>query len=157
LMLMLLAYMRVAIGDPRLMVALARQSDWWLILAGHPQPFARVEPGIWTQLAFDTLPDRLIAGWYYLGFGWYAGLLSGTAIVWASLSMRKCRVRLREGCIVIAIAIAIISHFLIGPLLAQRQFALAVRCEASGDLRVARENYRDAIRLDPWFNLNSRF
>ena len=31
-MLMLVAYLRVAVGDAHLLIALARQSDWWLIL-----------------------------------------------------------------------------------------------------------------------------
>jgi len=150
------AYLRVAVGDAQLLVALARQSDWWLIIAGHPQPFARVEPGVWSQLAFDTLSDRLISGWYYLGLGWYFAVISGLLIaVWPVASGQVTRTW--AGVVTMVVSIVLLTAgSLLKPALAQRSFVSAVNFEAAGDLLEAKEEYRNAVDLDPWYALNSR-
>ena len=157
LLLVLVAYLRVAVGDAHLLVALARQSDWWLVLAGHPQSFARVEPGVWSQLVFDTLADRLVSGWYYLGFGWYIGLLSGFGLFLAPVVSGSYDLTLAKVSVLCGAVVLLGGLYLSRPLQAQHQFKLAIRCETMGQLRVARDHYHRAIALDPWLSLNTRF
>jgi hypothetical protein len=150
----LTAYMRVAAGDPNLLLILARQSDWWLIIAGHPSPLSRIEPGIWDQLSFDTVVDRMISGWYYLGMGWYAGFAAGVLSLGAAIS----RLKPAHTGVIVAITVlgssGISAAFLANPILAQRAFAHGANFEAAGDLNEARTEYLHATKLDGWYALN---
>jgi hypothetical protein len=156
LLLMLWVYLRISLGDAKLLLALARQSDWWLIIAGHPLSASRIEPGVWAQLAFDTVSDRLFSGWYYLGIGWYIGTIAGLVLVGSAKVSR----RIKRGCPLLTITAAsfaaLAAAFLAKPVLAQRSLVAAMNSEANGDLLRAKDEYSRAMQLDPWYALNSR-
>jgi tetratricopeptide (TPR) repeat protein len=154
LVLMFWAYLQVAVGDSRLLLALARQSDWWLIIAGHPPPVARTEPGIWPQLGFDTLMDRLFSGWYCLGLGWYVDVAAGLVLLFSALVSRTatCSFAILASVGISCIALAV--GFLFRPVLAERAFIAALNFETTGDLSKAKAQYRKAMVLDPWYGLN---
>ncbi len=154
ILLTLLAYLRVAVGDSQLLLALARQSDWWLIIAGHPPPVARTEPGVWPQLGFDTVIDRLISGWYYLGLGWYSGAAAGLVITGTALASSTA---LRRTVVLASVAFscaALTAIVFMKPVLAERSFTSAINAEANGDLLKAKAEYHRAMALDSWYALN---
>jgi hypothetical protein len=155
LLVMFWAYLRVAVGDAPLLIALARQSDWWLIIAGHPRPTARLEPGVWSQLPFDTLCDRLISGWYYLGLGWYLGVFVGIAVLSRGVATHYVRLSVAasmSGTIIGLLAVVFLSK----PILAERRFISAMNLESRGQLLRAKDQYRKTMSLDSWYALNSR-
>lgn len=147
-------YLQIAVGDSGLLLALARQSDWWLIIAGHPPPVARIEPGVWPQLGFDTLMERLFSAWYYLGIGWYVGVVAGILLMCSAIaSGRTTHWRLLFSAPVTCFAL-LATAFLCKPILAERILVSAVNSDAKGEFLRAKREYRKAMEFDRWYALN---
>jgi hypothetical protein len=150
------AYLRLSVGDTRLLLEAFRQSDWWLIIAGSPPRTAVVDPAVWRQLYFDTLSDRLFSGWQYLGLGWYAGLTAALCAFVGGASALGARSAARIGTIAVASAMALALVYLIRPIMAQQDFGVAMRTQTEGRALDAVELYRRAIALDSWYSWNPR-
>ena len=126
------AYMRVSVGDTRLLLEAFRQSDWWLTIVGSPPSTAIVDPAVWRQLNFDTLSDRLFSGWQYLGLGWYAGLTAALCTFAGGASVLGARGTARIATIAVASIMALALFFLYRPIMAQQTFGAAMRAQTEG-------------------------
>jgi tetratricopeptide (TPR) repeat protein len=148
------AYLRLSLGDSNLLVELLRQSNSWLIIVGLPAPSATVEPGVWHHLYFDTIADRLVLGWYYLGLGWYVALIA-TAYLFVN-GVRELSRRLvgRILTVFLACTLILVAFFLYGPVRAEQAFVAAVRKQSEGRPMEAIELYRQAMDLDTWYSWN---
>jgi len=95
----LLALLKFSISDPVLLTRLANETDWTQALHPFlnkyfPNTF-RKEPGLWNELSFDTLFDRLYSGWYFLALTWYLLPLVAVSILASAVPMIDRRGRLR--------------------------------------------------------------
>lgn len=150
------AYLQVAVGDTRLAIEAARQSDWFLWIVAGQSPGARPETELWQRLAFDTVGDRLYTGWYYLGLGWYLGLLAAIAMFVAAARAIDARYARRIAMLTVVSTAALAVLFLVRPFRAQRALQLAVQAQADARYENAISSYVDAMRLDGWYRLNPR-
>ncbi len=156
LLLVVCAYLRVAVGDARLAIEAARQSDWFLWIVAGQSPGVHPEPELWQKLAFDTVGDRLYAGWYYLGVGWYLSLLAAIAMFVAAARSIEARYVRRIAAVTIASAVALAFLSLARPFEAQRAFEFAARAQAEARNEDAISSYTDAMHLEAWYALNPR-
>lgn len=49
-------------------------------------PNEGVEPGFWTTLPTEGIADRVVAAWYFSGWGWYAAIVAGGLLVLSACS-----------------------------------------------------------------------
>jgi len=155
-LLLVCAYLQVAVGDARLAIEAARQSDWFLWIVAGQSPGVHPETELWKKLAFDTVGDRLFTGWYYLGVGWYLGLLAAIAIFVAGARAIDARYARRIATLTLASTAALAVLFLLRPFRAQRAFELATRAQAGAHYEFAISSYLDSMSMDPWYGLNPR-
>jgi len=155
-LLLVCAYLQVAVGDARLAIEAARQSDWFLWIVAGQSPGVRPETELWQKLAFDTVGDRLYAGWYYLGLGWYLGLLAAIAMFVAAGRAIDARYARRIATLTLVSTAVLALLFLERPFSAQRAFELAARAQADARYEDAINSYSSAMRLDPWYGFNPR-
>lgn len=150
------AYLQVAVGDPRLAIEAARQSDWFLWIVAGQSPGNHPETELWQKLAFDTVGDRLYTGWYYLGLGWYLGLLAAIAMFVAAARAIDARYARRIATLTLLSTAALAVLFLVRPFRAQRAFEVAAQAQADARYENAISSYVNAMRLDGWYRLNPR-
>jgi tetratricopeptide (TPR) repeat protein len=150
------AYLQVAVGDPRLAIEAARQSDWFLWIVAGQSPGNHPETELWQKLAFDTVGDRLYTGWYYLGLGWYLGLLAAIAIFVAAARAIDTRYARRIATLTLLSTAALAVLLLVRPFRAERAFEVAAQAQADARYEYAITSYGDAMRMDSWYGLNPR-
>ncbi|MGH6972742.1 MAG: hypothetical protein ACREEQ_14135, partial [Caulobacteraceae bacterium] len=152
------AYLRVVNGSSGLLARLAREAVWLHKAYSFDTIYlprnAANEASLWKQFSFDTVADRLVSGWYFMGAGWVITLVAACAIWLAALRLRGGRsARLVLG-LTVAASVVLAALMLHGPLAAQRAVAAAMRFDAQGDAPNAIAQYRRATRLDGWFASN---
>jgi len=150
------AYLQVAVGDPRLAIEAARQSDWFLWIVAGQSPGNRPETELWQKLAFDTVGDRLYTGWFYLGLGWYLGLLAAIAMFVAAARSIDTRYARRIATLTLLSTAALAVLLLVRPFRAERAFEVAAQAQADARYEYAITSYGDAMRMDSWYGLNPR-
>ena len=150
------AYLQVAVGDARLLIEVSRQSDWFRSIVAGQSPGSHPEVELWQRLAFDTVGDRLYTGWYYLGLGWYFGLLAAIAIFVAGARAIDARYAGAIATLTLSSSAIVAFLFLLQPLRAQRAFEIAAAAESNARSEDAISAYANAMRLDAWYMLNPR-
>ena len=151
-------YLDIAVGRSQVFSLLLRQADWLNDAYAFDSTYlprnVAVEPSLWTQFRFDTVWDRLVTGWYFMGLGWNLMMAAGLVIYIAAA--RALPARLRWGLLFLSLlgSAALLVFFLSGPLMAQRAFVKGALAAARGDGRAARDFYWKAIQSDRWFAMN---
>jgi len=154
LLLVAAALLQVAFGDPLMLRRLANEADWQQAAQQFAVRYLPSNRGfeyvVWRTLPFDTVGQRLIAGWYFMGAGWYATLIAAVA-TWAialngvTVLRRRRRVALTSGLLVLLFGV-----FLARPLVSQHEIVEATRAEARGDAKDALDRYQSAVAMDGW-------
>ena len=109
------------------------------------------EPSAWQDLPLDTVRDRLLAGWYFVRFGWWCALFAGLAALASGLRGEK---RWIMAWATFAGTATLVCLCLSRPALAEVLVAQAHVAEAGSESEKAIAFYRRAIRLDRWNALN---
>jgi len=160
LLVVLWSWLRISVLDPGLLIELARQSETRRAVDGYAvrylAPNYAIEPTVWLTIAFDTVADRLIAGWYFMALGWYIVGGFGAGLWFAGIKMTGGRDAFRPALIAVIVAVAVITLAVVHPLMAEREISAAARADARGDIRTAVADYRAAMRLDGWYAANLR-
>jgi hypothetical protein len=159
LLLVAAAPLQIAFSDPALLKWLASEADWQqraLQFAHSYQPanFGS-EAAVWPLLPLDTTSNRLVAGWYFMGIGWYLTLLAALAIAFAALNGVAGRSRPRLVIATIALLLLLLGLFARSPLAAQHALVKAIRSEGRGAVDEARRRYLEVMRLDGWWALST--
>jgi tetratricopeptide (TPR) repeat protein len=103
-------------------------------------------------LPTETVFYRLLAAWYFMGFGWYVSVVAGICIFLVGF----CRVQRGKGRWPIAsatfgLAAVLLAVCCLRPLLAHVAYVKAERAEANGVPALALQQYRRAIGFDRWY------
>lgn len=146
---------RVMVGDANLLFQLSRQSDWWTVLNGLPNPKSQIEPAIWPELNFETLYDRIYSGWYYLGIGWYATVFTALGLMAGAFAVDR-RERWRLGIATALASVTVIVFAVARPVFSQNAFAEGLRYQTEGNFDQAIAAFRRAMALDRWYGINAR-
>ena len=154
LLLAVAAICQVAFGDPRLLKSLADEADWNMAAAVFSTRYLPrnlgVEPTRWRYLFFDSIGDRLVSAWYFMGLGWYVGVGTSLALSCVGALRMSKRSRRRAIGITVLAVLTITALFVRRPVLGERELAAAEYAEASGRPDEAIRRYRSAITLDEW-------
>lgn len=158
LLLTVAALLQLAFSEPQLLKRLADEADWNMAAALFASSYLPrnlgAEPTQWRYLWFDSIGDRLISAWYFMGLGWYtAAGVSMTLSCAAALQMSASARRRAIVLTLFAIVITVVA-FVHGPLQGESELQLAQRAEANGHLDVAIRRYRRAIAVDGWNGLD---
>lgn len=140
-----------ALTSPRLLQALGteftqQQSAYLFTQQAMPVNYG-TEPSVWTQLDLSSIEARLIAGWYFVHFGWWAALLGG------GIALGYGAARERTPLVPGVAGLGLVVMFLVcalGPARAERALMRGHDLEARGDYDGAAQAYRAAMRLDGW-------
>jgi tetratricopeptide (TPR) repeat protein len=159
LLLVAAAPLQIAFSDPVLLRLLASEADWQqraLEFAHYYQPanFGS-EAAVWPLLPLDTVSDRLIAGWYFMGIGWYVTLLTTLVMMIASLNGVVGKYRARLVFTALALMSLMVGLFVKSPQAAQHALVKAIRAEGHGAVDQARGRYLEVMRLDGWWALRT--
>lgn len=153
------APLQVAFSDPSLLKWLADEADWQQRALQFSREFLPAnfgsEADVWRLLPLDTVSDRLIAGWYFMGIGWYVTLLAALVIMVAALSGVAARSRVRLVATTMALLLLMLGLFVRAPRASQQALVAAVRAEGRGAADEARHDYFEAMRLDGWWALRT--
>lgn len=159
LLLVAAAPLQLAFSDPGLLKWLASEADWQqqaLRFAHYYQPANfGAEATVWSLLPLATVPDRLIAGWYFMGLGWYVTLLAALAVTFTALRSVPGKSRVRLLPTTLGLLLLVIGLFLRSPWAAQRALVEAIRAEGHGKLDEARGRYLEVMLLDGWWTLRT--
>jgi len=154
------ALLHLALGDAPLLAELARATEWEreaLDFTNHYiSPGITIEPSMWPKLSFDTVQDRLISGWYFLGLGWYIATGCGIWIIVVGVRSTSKRSVIIVATPALAFFAVVTCLFTIGPLAAQWSLVKAVNLAGKGHTASAIALYNQAIRLDGWYALDIR-
>ena len=155
-----LALLHLALGDAPLLLELAHAADWERAAVDFTKhyisPGITTEPGMWPELSFETVQDRLASGWYFLGLGWYIATVCGIWIFWVGIrSSNKDSAKIVTS-VAVAFLAVITCLVTIEPLAAQWSFVKAVNVAGEGRSAQAIVLYNQAIRLDGWYARNIR-
>jgi len=107
-------------------------------------------------LPTETVWQRFVAAWYFMGFGWYVIVVLGlSALLYGTARMPRAsqRVLIFAGMTLAMAAVAIGCSS--RPLLAHLAFVRGQQAESRGDLARAVREYREAMRLDGWYDINT--
>jgi len=148
------AFLHLALGDAALLFELARGSDWARAAIDftnqYISPGIATEPSAWLALAFDTVQDRLVSAWYFLGLGWYVVVVSGMSIFCVGIRSINARSARRATWLTSLCLTVLTCSFALRPLAAQWSLAEAVSIAGDSAPR-AMELYHRAIDLDGWY------
>lgn len=111
-------------------------------------------PNLLTRIPTETLLERFEAGFYFLDLGWYWAVAGG--LVWFLASWSIYRGGISQGQIVKVTTLALLFFFLIdmlGPLVGDQYHLRARKALASGNPRLASENFHRAFQWDAWIAL----
>jgi len=154
LILTLGVYLEVAVGRAPAFAQLVREAAWLqdaytFDFAYMPRNVAS-EPSLWELFRFDTVWDRLVTGWYFMGFGWNVAVAVGFTIFVAAIRRLRWRSRRRAIAFTVLAGFALIIFFLWGPVRGQSALIRGALAEAQGDPRKALQLYRCAAQRDGW-------
>lgn len=154
LLLIFSSLLQVAFSQPHLLMDLAEEADWLTAANQFVPRYLPVnvgpEPTVWPLLYFDTLADRLFSGWYFMGLGWYLGLIGAITLIVVgvrnmdSASRRRAAAAIGAGILILALG------FSVRPLLGEHTLTAALRAQAEGHPGEAKQLYRKAMRIDGW-------
>ena len=148
------ALLQVAFGDPLMLRRLADEADWQQAAQQFALQYLPSNRGfeyiVWRTLPFDTVGQRLIAGWYFMGDGWYATLIAAVATWVIALNSVTGLRRIRRVALTGGLLVLVFGIFLARPLVSQHDIVEATRAEARGDAKVALDRYQSALALDGW-------
>jgi hypothetical protein len=148
------ALLDIAFGAPLLLKVLAEEADWQQAAAAFTHNFLAPNPGgepvVWSSLSLVTPYDRMLAGWYFLGFGWYLALTVAVALAAAGLSNVSSLFRRRAVASMGLVLLLIAFGFTWWPSRGERHLTLAARAEGHGRPEVASIEYRSAMQADTW-------
>ncbi|MBV8358405.1 MAG: hypothetical protein JO189_10775, partial [Deltaproteobacteria bacterium] len=114
-------------------------------------PGIAIEPDLWPQLSFDTVQDRLVSAWYFLGLGWYVAAVCGFGIFRVGIrSSNRGSSKVVKTLTLVPLA-AVTWWFTTEPVAAQRSLVKAVNVAGEGRAAQAITLYNQAIRLDGWY------
>ncbi|MGH7841989.1 MAG: hypothetical protein ACREQT_10770 [Candidatus Binataceae bacterium] len=160
LLLTLVAYLEVAVGRTSSLAQLVREAAWLqhayaFDFSYMPRNVAN-EPSLWARFRFDTVWDRMVTGWYFMGFGWNLMLAVGCAIFIPAVRLLEARIRL---CAILFTALAgvgLLAFFLWAPLRGQQALVEGALAEARGSPEAALRLYARAAQLDGWLAMDLR-
>jgi tetratricopeptide (TPR) repeat protein len=145
-------------GSSGLLAQLAHQTVWLRKAYSFDVTFlprnAATEASLWKQFSFDTVWDRFITGWYFMGVGWMFTVVAGFAIFLTAIKILGGHAARRASALTIVGFLAVTSLMMYGPIAAQRALASATRADALGNSEKAIADYRRAMRLDGWWAEN---
>ncbi len=154
LFLVVSAPLQVAFVDPELLDRLTREADWQQRAIEFSSKFLPANLGseviIWSTLPLRTVADRSVAGWYFMGLGWYAALLIALLLLITGLQGVSLRSSLRFALLTAVLMLLACGVLLARPLLAQYASVEGTRAEAQGDLNTARYYYLRTKQYDEW-------
>jgi tetratricopeptide (TPR) repeat protein len=154
-LLLLWAYLQVAVGNAELLFQLARESAWLVQVFGRPTPHhPTVEPSLSVQLSFDTVYDRMWAAFFYMGLGWYIALFGAICIFINGARLSTGCSALRPTMLLAFFGAVLVGLALARPLAAESALYSAVRNEVEGRALEATKQYQAAMQLDDWYTLN---
>jgi tetratricopeptide (TPR) repeat protein len=161
LVLVVSAPLQVAFGDPLLLDRLAREADWQHRAIKFSRQFLPANLGseatTWSTLPLNTVAERLIAGWYFMGLSWYVSLVAALLLIVIALNSLARRSQVQFGLLAGMVLFFTSLFFLKGPLIAQHAFVEGIRNVARGDLIDARRHYLEAEEYDRWDGLQIDF
>jgi tetratricopeptide (TPR) repeat protein len=107
------------------------------------------------SLPTDTVWERFLAAWYFMGFGWYVTVAGGLC----AFLYGVCRIPPGRGRPYLVAASAFCAILLLTlcsarPLLAHLAVVRGQEAESKGDPDRAIREYRRAMQLDHWFAIN---
>jgi len=160
LILTLGVYLEVAVGRTSLLAQLVREAAWLqdaytFDFAYMPRNVAS-EPSLWELFRFDTVWDRMVTGWYFMGFGWNVALAFGFAIFATAVKRLARRTRRRAIGLTALAGLALFVVFLWGPVRGQQALIRGALAEAQGRSGAAQRLYTRAGRLDRWLGTDLR-
>ena len=155
LCLMFAGFLQVALGQPRLLNELARESGWLNAANQFAPRYLPVnlggEPTVGPLLiSYGMVGDRLLSGCYFMSLGWYVGLLAALVLMVAgarnmlNTSRRRAAAATATGILILALG------FSARPLLGEHALTAALRAQAGGRPSEAVRLYREAMRIDGW-------
>ncbi len=154
LLLVVCAPIQLSIYEPRLLFRLAEESEWLNMADEFSRQFLPVnlgiEPTTWSSLPLETVFQRLSAGWYFMGAGWYLSAAVALSLLAASLLRIQPRARIRYLVVAVGFLVATVGVLLIRPALAELALVKAAQAEAGGDDEKAAAEYNNAQRRDGW-------
>jgi len=107
-------------------------------------------------LPTQTIWSRFLAAWYFMGFGWYVTMASGLGMFLYGIGRApKGRGRDLTFATATLAAVCVTAVCLARPLLAHVAVVRAEEAESKGDQGEANKQYREAIRLDDWYAIQS--
>jgi tetratricopeptide (TPR) repeat protein len=107
-------------------------------------------------LPTDTVWQRFVAAWYFMGFGWYVAIVFGFAAFFCGIARTpKTGHRLALSTLSIMAMCALAMAGSGRSLLAHLAFVRGQQAESKGNLQGAITQYREAIRLDGWYAINT--
>jgi hypothetical protein len=147
------AMLQVGFGDPVMLKRLADEADWQQAaqqfnLRNLPTNFGS-EAVVWPTLPLATTAQRLIAGWYFMGVGWYVTMIAALAAAVTGLSGIRAS-RLSFMVVVVGFLLMTFATFVTQPLEGQYAILAASNAEAQGDAHEASRLYLKAMKLDGW-------
>jgi hypothetical protein len=107
-------------------------------------------------LPTETVWQRFIAAWYFMGFGWYVTVAYGLS----AFLCGTARIPTAGGRVKILMGTALATAVLVigctaRPFLAHVAFANGQQAESRGDPARAVSQYQQAMRLDGWYAINT--
>ena len=141
-------------GEPAFIKDLLTQVTWQQAAVQFAQsylpPAPVSEPAVSYSLFFDNVGERLGAGWYFMGLGWYVGLALALALMIcgsAGLAQRAVRRARRTTALLV---LAVLTVFLFRPLLGEHDLVRAARAETQWHPDEAEKFDVRAMREDRW-------
>jgi hypothetical protein len=157
LLLVAAALLQVAFGDSAMLRRLADEADWQQAAQQFTLQYLPTNRGVeyvvWPTLSLDTIEQRLIAAWYFMGLGWHATLAAAIATWAIALSSGKAVSRMRRVALAGGLLLLTFGVFVARPFASAHAIVEGRRAEARGDAQKALDQYLKAVKLDGWNSL----
>src|SRR5579885_3677425 len=154
LLLVVCAPLQLSIYEPWLLFRLAEESEWMNMADEFARQFLPanlgIEPTTWSSLPLETVLQRVLAGWYFMGVGWYLAAAAALSLLAPSLLWIRPGARVRYTLVAVSLLLGMAGVLLIRPALAELALVKAAQAEAGGDGERAVTEYNNAQRLDGW-------
>lgn len=154
LLIILAGTLHLTFGEPAFIRDLLTQVAWQQAAEQFAQsylpPAPASEPSVTYSLSFDNVGQRIQAGWYFMGLGWYLGVATALALmICGSLGLDQKSVR-RARRMTCLLMLGVAAIFLFYPILGEYDLAMAARAEAQWHPDEAAKWYAKAMRDDRW-------